>query len=455
MRYLKSYNQHYGNLKGLKLYESVTMGLTNEEKEIFNYILGIDDNNYDRLTESIFSDVMDRLKSIAKKGVLTATIFSTLMSTPAFSNSYNQLTPEQKMEVQNLVKGGEVNKDKEVEYSTNKVDRSNVITVDLGSYFKSGESKIDITSKETMMSQLKPISDFIKQNGGNVKVTIVSSESRVPNRDSETKERLGEGVLAQRRYDTAKSVLEDYIKTLGVNGVSIEKEILVGGPKYMGDDVNQEKYKDHQFVKIKVTAQDDFWKFTRVEKGKQATKENGYVGATYEFKVRQGSGVIKLDPGSIPDRLKVFADGVEIGDTGFFANKEHKYKEFKYVPLYVYSLTKMYNENPKSEAIEGVETVQIKSVQDLKNLMLNDMSYDINTDQTTRSEITNPYKELLNMAKTAETTGKPVTIAIYGLKDVSVPVTLTKANKKVSVKVYSPVVNTEFSVSTVASGGSK
>ena len=115
----------------------------------------------------------------------------------------------------------------------------------------------------------------------------------------------------------------------------------------------------------------------------------------------------------------------------------------------------MYNENPKSEAIEGVQTVQIKSVQDLKDLMLNDMSYDINKDKTTRSEITNPYKELLKMAQTAETTGNPVTIAIYGLKEVSVPITLTNSNKKVSIKVYSPVVNTEFSISTVASGGSK
>lgn len=449
MRYLKSYNQHYGNLKGLKLYESVTADLTNDEKEAFNYILGIDDNNYDVLTESVFSDIMDRLKSIAKRGILTATIFSTLMSTPAFSNSYNQLTPEQKIEVQELVKGGET--DKKVANYTE--DRSDSITIDVGSYFQSGESRIDMSSKESMLEQLKPIADFIKENGGNVKVTIISSESRVPNRDAETKERLGEGVLAQRRYDEAKSVLEDYIKTIGASNVTIDKDIVVGGPKYMGDDAGQSKYKDHQYVKIKVSAQDDFWKFNRSEKGKQATKENDYVGATYDFKVREGSGIVKLEPGSIPDRLKVFVDGNEVGDTGFFANKEHTYNEFKYVPLYILSLTKMYNEDANSDAIEGVKTVQIKNVQEMKDLLLKDKSYDHLKDKTVRSEITSSYKELLRMAQGAEATGKPVTIAIYGLNSVDVPITLTNDNKAVSIKVYSPVVNTEFSVTTMASGG--
>lgn len=436
MRYLKKYEQHKNVLKGLELYESITFGLNENEKKSFNYILGITNDNYENLSESAFSNIVDRLKSVAKKGVLTATLLSSLMSTPGFSQTYNMLTPAEKTEIQQMVKkgGDETNTAK---YETNKDE----ITIDLGSYFKSGQYKLGNADKNEIIGKLNPIKDFIKKNGGDVKVTIISSESRVPNKDAETGTRLGKGELAQKRYEVAKSELASVL-----GNVKIVKDIKVGGPEYNGDDASQEKYADHQYVKVKVSVNKDVWSFRRAEKGGQATKENNYIGKEYTFVARPGSGVIKLESGSIPDRCKVFVDGKEVGDTGFFADKEHKYSEFSYVPAYILSLTKMYNENPNGEAIEGVRTVDVGSIQQLKDLLLVDKSYDMEKDSKTRSEINNAYTELLKMASNAEASHKTIKIALYEKVAKSISVTLDSGDKKVDVKVYSPVTNTEFTV---------
>lgn len=435
MKYLKKYEQHQNKLKNLNLYETITFNLSIEERKSYNYILGITSDNYENLSESAFSNIMDKVKTVAKKGVLTATLFASLMNTPAFSQQYNSLSPNEKTEIMKLVdnSGG---KEGEVRY-----DANDVLTVDLGSYFKSGKYKLSESDKEDMLKNLTKVKEFISKNGGDVTVTIISSESRVPNKDAETGDRLDKGELAKKRLQTTQSLLSEFL-----GDVDIKQEVKIGGPEYKGDDVNQSKYSDHQFVKLRLTVNKDIWSFKKVEKGAQATKENGYVGAEYKFEAKRGSGVINLSPGSIPDRCKVFVDGKEIGDTGFFADKQHSYSEFKYVPLYVLSLTKMYNEDPNSEAIEGVRVVTVNSVEELKDLILKDKSYDINKDKKTRAEINESYKELLSMVST----GKPVKIALYEMESKGISITLSDENKEVVVKVYSPVRNTEFSISTQA-----
>ena len=436
MKYLKKYEQHQVKAKNFKLYESLTLNLNAEEISAYNYILGITNENYENLSESAFSSIMDKVKSVAKKGVLTATLFSTLMNTPAFSQQYASLSPNEKTEIQQMVKSGGEDNEKTARY-----EDSETITIDLGSHFKSGQYKLSEQDKQNILNKLKPVKEFVSKNGGDVSITIISSESKVPNRDAETGERLNKGELAKKRLETAESILSNVL-----GDVNIKSDIKVGGPEYKGDDVNQEKYLDYQYVKLKISVNKDVWSFKKVEKGSQATKERGYVGAEYKFEASKGSGVINLKPGSIPDRCKVFVDGKEVGDTGFFADKDHSYSEFKYVPLYVLSLTKMYNENPNSEAIEGVKVVTVNSVEELNNILLKDKSYDIKKDKRGRSEINSSYKELISMVSS----GKPVKIALYEMSGKSISLTLTDSDKEVIVKVYSPVQNTEFSVSAQA-----
>lgn len=434
MKYLKKYEQHQNKVKNFELYESLTLNLNIEERKAYNYILGITNENYENLSESAFSNIMDKIKSVAKKGVLTATLFSTLMNTPAFSQQYTSLSPSEKTEIQQMVKKG--GDEKVARYEDNET-----MTIDLGSYFKSGQYKLSDGDKTEILNKINPVKEFIKKNGGDVKITIISSESRVPNKDAETGDRLGKGELAKKRLETAQSILSNVL-----GDVNIKHDIKIGGPEYKGDDVNQEKYSDYQYVKLKISVNKDVWSFKKVERGSQATKESGYVGAEYKFEASKGSGVINLKPGSIPDRCKVFVDGKEVGDTGFFADEDHKYSEFNYVPLYVLSLTKMYNENPNSEAIEGVKVVTVNSVEELNNILLKDKSYDINKDKRTRSEINSSYKELISMVSS----GKPIKIALYEMSGKGINLTLTDSDKEVKVKVYSPVNNTEFSVSAQA-----
>ena len=434
MKYLKKYEQHQNKVKNFELYESLTLNLNIEERKAYNYILGITNENYENLSESAFSNIMDKIKSVAKKGVLTATLFSTLMNTPAFSQQYTSLSPSEKTEIQQMVKKG--GDEKVARYEDNET-----MTIDLGSYFKSGQYKLSDGDKTEILNKINPVKEFIKKNGGDVKITIISSESRVPNKDAETGDRLGKGELAKKRLETAQSILSNVL-----GDVNIKHDIKIGGPEYKGDDVNQEKYSDYQYVKLKISVNKDVWSFKKVERGSQATKESGYVGAEYKFEASKGSGVINLKPGSIPDRCKVFVDGKEVGDTGFFADENHTYSEFNYVPLYVLSLTKMYNENPNSEAIEGVKVVTVNSVEELNNILLKDKSYDIKKDKRGRSEINSSYKELISMVSS----GKPIKIALYEMSGKGINLTLTDSDKEVKVKVYSPVNNTEFSVSAQA-----
>jgi hypothetical protein len=432
MRYLKKYEQHKNVLKGLELYESITLNLNKNEKKSFNYILGITSDNYENLSESAFSKIVDRLKSVARKGVLTATLFSTLMSSPGFSQTFDQLTPQEKTEIQQMIKKGG-DETKTAKYESDQDE----ITIDLTNLFKSGRYKLGDDVKSDLISKLGPIKEFIKKNDGDVIVTIVSSESRVPNRDAETGNKMAKGQLAQNRFDSAKTLL-----TSVLGNVKIVDDIKIGGPEYKGDDANQDKYSEHQFIRIKASVNKDVWSFRKVKKGMQATKESGYVGIDYKFNSKKGSGNIHLEPGSIPDRCKVFVDGKEVGDTGFFSDKDHAYSEFNYVPLYILSLTKMYNDNPNSEAIEGIKTIEVSSVQQLNDILLKDKSYDINKDKRTRSEINSSYQELIAMVSK----GDVVKIAIYEKSGNPINLTLTDENKAVNVKVYSPVQNTEYIV---------
>lgn len=426
MRYLRNYKD-YRNIN-----ENINK-LNRTELSSYKYIIG--DGS---LNESVFTDTLDRLKVIAKKGLLTTALFTTLMSTPSFADNFNNLPENDKTEITQMIKDGNKTPEKTGTYQYS--EKSEVVVVDLGKYFKSGRYKISDTDKAQMIKELSKIKNFLDKNGSTVVVTIVASESRVPNRDAETGDKLGPGQLSSKRYETAVSILKDILG----DSVKIEKDLKIGGPEYKGDDVNQEKYTKHQYVKIKATNKLDIWNFNLNEEGEEATKESGYIGGDYHFDASEGEGIIRLRPGSIPDRCRVFVDGKEIADSGFFTSQQHQYKEFKYVPLYVLSLTKMYNEDPNSDAIRGVKIVDIKNVDELKSLLLNDKSYKMGV--SNRSETDIPLAELIKMATDAEKSGKPMKVAIYSLEIKDLDIKLSNNDKKINIKVYSPVKNTKFSI---------
>lgn len=453
MKYIKRFNRIKNENSNIKLYE----GLSNEEIKSYNYILGLNESYDNPINES---KLVDRLKNVAKKGLLTATLFASLMSNSTFASEYNSLSNNDKKEIKMLVSDDKQD-DKQVNYQDVN-NPSDSVSVNIGNEFKSAEYKIDQSKYGDIFGKLEPINDFIKNHdGSNMTITIESSESKVPNRDIDTKERLPEGELANRRFETAKKIVEDFFSKNDISNVKIQKDVKIGGPKYQGDDVNQDKYKDHQYLKITISVDyicktceetTQLCGFEYDTKGKLGVEANSYIGKEFSFDVENvdTDGEFILEPGSIPDRAVMYIDGVKSGDTGYFSDKDHQYSDFRYVPEYVLSLTKMRIKNPNIEATQNMEVVNVKSVDELKKLMQENQEYDVFKDKKNLSEVNNPYKQLIKMVQNSGNKG--LDVVIYKTTKQTIKYHTDGKAKKIEFKVYSPVQKTEFSAHTNCNG---
>jgi hypothetical protein len=422
MKYLKRYNEIVNLSK-----------LTNEELKNYEYIIG------NGILNESFSTILDRLKTIGKKTLLTTTLLSSLMSNPAFSAEYNKLTNAEKTEIESLVsKGGPG-----ISGPTSIVNTMNTdfINVELGGLFESGKYQI-VTNDQSSINKLK---DFINKNKGKKFVIKISaSESRVPNRDAETGEKMAEKELAEKRYESTKKFIEDNLGT----DISFVKDIKLGGPEYIGDDVKQDKYKKHQFVNATISL--DIWDFNDDFVGVKASKENNYVGKSYKFLTEntKGTGTLQLSPGRIPDRAKTFINGVVVGDTGYFSDVAPD-AGYKLIPLYVLELTKGLKESPNTEAFKNVEKIRIKSITELDKIIL-DSSVKTNT-KFDRTELETAYGNLVSYVKETLRKDGYVDIVVYDIVKKDIKITIN-GEKSLEVEVYSPIGKTGFTVSIEMDG---
>jgi len=427
MKYLKRYSE---------VYRKST--LTPEDSKLYDYIIG---NN--SLNESTFESAIDRLKSLARKGVVTTALLSSLFSNPAFSREYDALPDSEKTEIQSLVKG-----DAENMLTTNPlpVPKTNLgFSTDFGDFFESGVHTIDASKRGKMNVELQRIKDFMAANKNeSLVISILASESKVPMKVGE--KQLPEKELAQKRFDWIKQVLQ---QELG-NNVEIIGKSIVGGPDYKGDGPGLKKYKDHQYVKVTVGL--DLWKLNRKETGLQALREDSYVGKSFQFPVgdREGSGTIKLSPGRIPDRAKVFVDGVLVADSGYFSDTPSD-KGYKLTPSYVLELSRELEKSTNMEAFKGVRTVKVKSIEELSNVIL-EKGFDPFKSGHNRSEYEYGYKLLKKFVESQIASKGYATIVTYSLASQPMNVSVSGNNNNVSIEVYSPVGNTGFEISSSMKG---
>lgn len=416
MRYLKRYNEI-----------TLLKNLNKEELRNYEYIIG------DTTLNESLSSMLDRLKTIGRKTALTATLLTTLMSNPAFSKEYNKLSEPEKKEIQSLVKD-KTDKDKTTEFGMN----SEFITVKLGGLFESGQYEID-ESKD--IDEINKIKDFINNNKGKkLLVKISASESRVPNVGVNMKT----GELAEKRFENIKKFIQENIG----DEISFIKDVKIGGPKYIGDDVDQEKYKKHQFVNVTISL--DIWNFQDDFEGKQSSEELGYIGKKYKFFTEnlKGTGNLLLSTGRIPDRAKVFLDGVLVGDTGYFTDTKPEIG-YKLVPLYVLELTKKFRKSPNTDAFKGVKTIKIKSKEELKDII-----FDKNTKPVSkfdRTELEKAYYELESYADNIIKTDGYIDIVVYDNVAKDIKININK-QKSLKIEVYSPIGKTGFKISVKMDG---
>lgn len=406
---------------------------TYEEIKTINYILSVNENF------QINEGIIDRLKNMAKKGLLTATVMASLMSNPTFANEYKSLPGSEKASIENLVKTptSEVDKDTSVATSGREID--------ITKSFKSGKYNLDEVGKEELGKKLLELVDYMNKSGyDSYTFDISASESLVPNKSGSG---LKDLELAQKRADEVKEYVSGFLKQHKTPGVVVFTDVTKGGPKWNGkEDVNQEKFTEHQFVKIKIVPlaanPNDFCGFS-YDPGGAIAGSNKTFDKEWDVTDKYGSGDIILKPGAIPDRILLYVDDQLIGDTGFFTDKEHSVTKklgFDYVPKTVYELTKLYN--AKDASVQDTEfsklkVVPINSIEELIHLLnpSNPTSWNTNNPDIA------PMDDLIKMFKNGQTK-----FVIYEKTPSKISFDLKGMYGKVKLVVYSNIKKSQYSI---------
>ena len=345
---------------------NLTKHLTESELADYLYVVG-------GLNENVNEGVLDRLKDIAKKGVLTASVLSTLMGNPTFAKEYKSLPGEEKAKIEQMVSPPKGEK-----------ETSNKLLIKVGEYFKSGRYKVDADGVKRINTKLAEMTQFFKDNEEtSFTVKIIASESTLSNKDAETGKPLPQKELARLRA----TEMEKIYKTFAESQEKFPDVKLVKAAPIVGKETKD--FEKDQYVNIEISVNGSgktLCNNINSEAAGQADASTQYVSigfdkATKKFKKidatdMYGSGKIIITPGSVPDRLVLIADGTVIGDTGYFVDRDpNKYREFKYVPSYVAGLTNLRvsgAEAGKDSPTKSLMKKTFKSFDDLLEFMLAD-----------------------------------------------------------------------------------
>lgn len=432
---------------------------TYEETKVLNYILSVNENNQineglvDRIKEVAEKGLLkvNTIKDLLAKGVLTAGVITTLLSSsPAFAKEYNKLDSSDRNKTEKVVK----------------VDTKDTLSIDFSSNFSSGQYILSDNEKQQIKNKLSKVNDFIKNTGKNsFLLTIYSSESQVPSKFSE-------GELAKLRADEAQKVISEFLLTNTSAVFKIVIKDTVGSTKFdrveankigMKNAVNLKKYTDEQSVGIQLSTTDFdtpcSWNL-KAPKGTTLTSSTDYsITTTFDVTDQVGAGDLVLSPGGIPDRAQIWIDGQLVGDTGYFVNnmtsKDTNSKYFTYIPRYVAELTKVSNEKGmfavKDSSQKKLITKTFNTFEELVNFMLTPEAKANKYDVFSSGQDTGDYMQVLK-----DMWGKPGyrgyrTFTFYD-KDpyekgtpVKLNFKLNGHNKRVDIKIFSPLGKTDYS----------
>jgi hypothetical protein len=257
----------------------------------------------------------------------------------------------------------------------------------IGNQFKFGEYQSDVV-KNSIVALKPKIEEFIKKSGGNEFIVNISAgESNVTNpKGFEEK-----GSLALARANSVKQYFQEIFPDLIKNGTLIIKvpadasKVVFGKTPYdktKGDYNNPKKrelYNQEQFVTFDIEGTGEVidsdsqdicqWPGRKINAG-QGEEKYDYVLTNEKL---FGKGVITFDTGSIPDRLIVTnKNNVITQDTGYVTTRAHVYRNFKWVPLYVYQLTLINLKNNVSVSGSKIIKITANSYEELFKQLLID-----------------------------------------------------------------------------------
>jgi mRNA-degrading endonuclease RelE of RelBE toxin-antitoxin system len=432
--------------------------LNKTELKTLNYIISLNENS------QINEGLIDRIKNMAAKGLLTATVVASLMSNPAFAKEYKSLDTNTKSKIEKLIK---VDKTDSSDTTTNFGGPSGptpgILKIDFSSNFKSGEYKLTGSNLQQVNSKLQQIKDFVTNSKSKTfKLIINSSESKV-------RSDYPEGELAKLRAEEALRVINEY-KTGGVFKPKLNPK--VGDTPFdeaeanrigMKKAVNLPKYTKEQYVNVEIIAVDfdTPCNWTALSPGGQTLTAATDYSITTDFDVTDqvGGGEIILSPGGIPDRVQVLIDGQVVGDSGYFVDnmtsQDTNRVNFNYIPRYVVELTKVSVEKgmsaAKSSSVKNLITKKFNTFEELVDFMLTPEAKKNGYDAFKAGQDTGDYMKILkNMW------GKPGfrgyrTFTFYDTDPyttgtpVKVKFKLNGNNRVVQIKIFSPIGKTDYS----------
>jgi hypothetical protein len=425
---------------------------TYEEIKTINYILNV---NEDLINEGL----IDRLKKMATKGLITATVMASLMSNPAFAKEYKKMDSIDKNKIEKLIKQDTSNKDTSAFMfdgtGGNPVD---TLAIDVTNSFGSGKYILSASEKDDMILKLKDIEDYIKTNGGSSFVlTIVSSESQVDMIDPETGKPMEDLELAKLRGNSTYDAIKDYLNNLGVM-FKIKYDFKRGDVKYIKSEIktmgrvaaiNQEKYKKDQFVRI-VISKGNFksaCSLSDSQSGVTRSQSDDYKADNeYDVTGQLGNVEYELEPGGVPDRAQLFIDNQLVDDTGYFAvgvsSADNSRDNYNYIPKYIYELTMIRNQKG-SLAVDdtkfaNIDVVHFSKFEDLVKYILVNPNYDWSGSGPETGDYMSRLKDIFNVVKGDFVFYKKVTTPP------KLKFKLDGTQGKLRVRVYSPLGQTRY-----------
>ena len=138
-------------------------------------------------------------------------------------------------------------------------------TVDFKSVWNSGMYKITYKQVQNLNNQMMVIQKFLRSNPQTkLTIQVEAGESRVTNYDNEMgRKKVPPGYLSTKRGESLVGYLNNFFKKLENAGVSFtypsipKPKTIVGSTPYdrtKGDDPKDPRYKEEQFVRLKITA---------------------------------------------------------------------------------------------------------------------------------------------------------------------------------------------------------
>lgn len=248
-----------------------------------------------------------------------------------------------------------------------KEDITEPIKFNISNSFPSGKYALNNTTE--IDNAIKQINDYLKSGKGSFNTIVInSSESKVPNEGVG----LNPGDLSKLRA----SEVEKYIKSKLGDKISIKINNLgAQGPEWDKNKGSKHPdYTKYQYVTLNLSAEKSTEKcnFKIEYEGVQGSKSNNYIAILppkYKNDLNE-KGKLSFITGTMPDRLIVTDTQKQITlDTGYVSTELYLDNIINYIPAWVDSLTKIYNQ--KSPAVGGskIITKNVSSIDELVSLI--------------------------------------------------------------------------------------